>query len=107
MYNDTNTNKGEFVVSVEITGKQFKKFLFPSTGSQMLPEESIEDLKLELLLVSRMFRSTPTTDIDKFVVFGMSKQDFIAKIYNVMYTRISYPVDCMLDKIVNSYEEEI
>lgn len=94
-------------MSVEITGRQFRKFLFPSTGSEMLPEESIQDLKLELLLISRMFRNTPTTDIDKFVVFGMNKKDFIAKIYNLMYTRISYSVDCLLDKIVNSYEEEV
>lgn len=93
-------------MSVEITGRQLRKFLFPSTGSEMLPEESLQDLKLELLLISRMFRNTPTTDIDKFVVFGMSKENFIDKIYNLIYNRISYSVDCLLDKIVNSYEEE-
>lgn len=42
--------------------------------------------------------------IDQYVVFGMSKKDFIAKVYNRMYNQYSYGVDCLLDKILGELE---
>ena len=86
---------------------QLRKWVFPPTGATLTPEESLADLKLELLTISRMYRNVPSMAIDQFVVFGMNKKDFIAKIYNRLYNQISYPVDVLLDKIVNSYEEEL
>lgn len=87
--------------------QQLRKYIFPPTGTTLAPEESLADLKLELLTISRMYRNVPSMAIDQFVVFGMSKKDFIAKIYNMAYNQLSYSVDCLLDKIVNNYEEEL
>ena len=86
---------------------KLRHFTFPPTGATIAPEESINDLKLELLTVSRMYRNVPAMSIDQFVIYGMSRKDFIAKIYNRLYNQISYPTDLLLDKIVNSYEEEL
>lgn len=84
---------------------KLNRFTFPSTNSKMLPTESLADLKLELLTISRMYANMPFNSIDMFVVNGMNRQDFIAKIYNRLYNQVSYPVDCLLDKIVSNYEE--
>lgn len=91
-------------MSASLTEQQLRKYTFPPTGATLAPEESLDDLKLELLTVSRMYRNTPAMSIDQFVVFGMSKKDFIAMVYNSMYNQISYPVDVMLDKLLNELE---
>lgn len=94
-------------MSASLTEQQLRKYLFPPTGATLTPDESLADLKLELLCVSRMYANMPFNSIDLFVVKGVNKEYFIAKIYNRLYNQVSYPVDCLLDKIVNSYEEEL
>ena len=83
---------------------KLRHFTFPPTGATLSPEESLDDLKLELLTISRMYRNTPAMSIDQYVVFGMSKKDFIAKVYNRMYNQYSYGVDILLDKLLNELE---
>ncbi len=83
---------------------KLRQFTFPPTGATLAPEESIQDLKLELLTISRMYRNVPAIAIDRYVVFGMSRKDFIAKIYNLAYNQLSYPVDILLDKLLNELE---
>ena len=83
---------------------KLRHFCFPPTHSKMLPEESISDLKLELLTISRMYRNVPAMSIDQFVIYGMSRKDFIAKVYNRLYNQIGYSVDILLDKLLNELE---
>lgn len=83
---------------------KLNRYTFPPTTSKMLPTESLADLKLELLTISRMYANMPFNSIDMFIVFGMNRKDFIAKIYNRLYNQVSYPVDCLLDKIVSELE---
>lgn len=91
-------------MSASLTDQQLRRWVFPPTGATPAPEESLADLKLELLTISRMYRNVPTMAIDQFVVFGMSKKDFIAKVYNMTYNQLSYPVDVLLDKLLNELE---
>lgn len=83
---------------------QLRRWTFPPTGATLAPEESINDLKLELLTISRMYKNTPAFAIDMFVVHGLSKQKFIDTILNNMYNQYSYGVDCLLDKILGELE---
>lgn len=91
-------------MSASLTEQQLRRWTFPPTGATLAPEESISELKLELLTISRMYRNVPAMSIDQFVVFGMSRKDFIAKVYNMTYNQISYPVDVLLDKLLNELE---
>lgn len=80
---------------------KLNRFTFPSTDSKMLPTESLADLKLELLTISRKYKNVPFNSIDIFVVNGMNRQDFIAKIYNRLYNQVSWKADVLLDKIIS------
>ena len=84
--------------------RKLNRFTFTPTESTMLPEESLQDLKMELLLVSRLYASTPFNSIHEFVVYGMDKENYVDRIYNKLYNTISYSVDVMLDKILNTYD---
>lgn len=84
--------------------QKLKHFTFPPTDSRMLPTETLQDLKLELLLVSRLYRSMPFNAIDEYVVCGMDKQKFIDTIYNRTYNQYSYATDVLLDKILGELE---
>lgn len=84
--------------------EKLSRWVFPPTNATMLPTESMADLKLELLCVSRMYANMPFNSIDIFVVKGMSKKDFIANVYNRLYNQVNYPTDVLLDKIVNGLE---
>lgn len=88
-------------MSTSLTEQQLRKWIFPPTDSRMLPEETLDDLKLELLGVSRRYRNVPAMTIDQFAVLGMSKQKFIDSVFNRMYNQYSYSVDVLLDKIVS------
>lgn len=83
--------------------QKLRQHTWPPTDSHMLPEESLKDLYFELLLVSRMYASTPYNAIHELVIYGMDKQKYIDTIFNKMYNQYSYATDVLLDKILNTF----
>ena len=70
---------------------------------------TLQELKLELLTVSRMYDRVPTYHVDAFCVdvFSGSPIDyFIKNIYNAIYNRLSPKVDRMLEEIVEVLMEK-
>jgi hypothetical protein len=65
---------------------------------------TLQQLKLELLTVSRMYDYMPMYPVDCFCV-GLISEDvvdyFIKNIYNAIYNRMSPQVDSLLDEIVD------
>ena len=84
--------------------QKLRQFTFHSTDSRMLPEETLKDLYFELLLVSRLYASTPYNAIHELVIYGMDKQKYIDTVYNRMYNQYSYATDVLLDKILGELE---
>jgi hypothetical protein len=65
---------------------------------------TLQELKLELLTISRMYTRVPTFHVDTFCVDLFSGEPidyFIKNIYHAMYNRMSPKVDSLLDEIVD------